>query len=183
VENARLGDKLDARKEGLMENEAGEARPASASRISLAIITEPGQANAFGTIHGGVLLKLADECGAVSALRHAGKGQITTAAIDSLMFLGPVYVGERVEIVAEVTYVGRTSIETRIEIFAEPYNRTEPRRVAVGYALYVALDQNVRRPHVVRPLLIETEADRLRQEQARARQAARLARRAEAREE
>jgi uncharacterized protein (TIGR00369 family) len=163
-----------------MENEAGEAKPASASRISLAIITEPGQANAFGTIHGGVLLKLADECGAVSALRHAGQGQITTAAIDSLMFLGPVHVGERVEIVAEVTYVGRTSIETRIDIYAEPYNRPEPRRVAVGYALYVALDQDVRRPRPVPPLLVETEADRSRLEQAQSRQAIRLARRADA---
>ena len=163
-----------------MENEPVEARPASASRISLAIITEPNQANAFGTIHGGVLLKLADECGAVSALRHAGKGQITTAAIDSMMFLGPVYVGERVEIVAEVTYVGRTSIEARVEIFAEPYDRAEPRRVAVGYGLYVALDEQVRRPRPVPPLLIETEADRIRFEQARARQAIRLAHRAEA---
>ncbi len=156
------------------------ARPASASRVSLAIITEPRQANAFGTIHGGVLLKLADECGAISALRHAGKGQVTTAAIDSLMFLGPVFVGERVEIVAEVSYVGRTSIETRIEIFAEPYERAEPRRVAIGYALYVALDEEDRRPRPVPPLRIETEADRLRMERARARQAVRLARRAEA---
>jgi uncharacterized protein (TIGR00369 family) len=163
-----------------MENEATEAKPASASRISLAIITDPGQANAFGTIHGGVLLRLADECGAVSALRHAGKGQLTTAAIDSMMFLGPVYVGERVEIVAEVTYVGRTSIETRIDIFAEPYDRPERRRVAIGYALYVALEEHVRRPRPVPPLLIETEGDRVRVEQARARQAVRLARRAAA---
>jgi uncharacterized protein (TIGR00369 family) len=163
-----------------METEGLVARPASASRVSLAIITEPRQANAFGTIHGGVLLKLADECGALSALRHAGKGQVTTAAIDSLMFLGPVYVGERVEIVAEVSYVGRASIETQIEIFAEPYERAEPRRVAIGYALYVALDEDVRRPRPVPPLLIETESDRLRMEQALARQAARLARRAEA---
>lgn len=163
-----------------MESEVGEPRPSSASRVSLAIITEPGQANSFGTIHGGVLLKLADECGAVSALRHAGTGQITTSAIDSLMFLGPVHVGERVEIVAEVSYVGRTSIETRIDIFAEPYERAEPRRVAIGYALYVALDEDVRRPRPVPPLRIETEADRRRLEQAHARQAARLARRAEA---
>jgi uncharacterized protein (TIGR00369 family) len=163
-----------------MEHEATEAKPASASRISLAIITDPGQANVFGTIHGGVLLRLADECGAVSALRHAGEGQMTTAAIDSMMFLGPVYVGERVEIVAEVTYVGRTSIETRIDIFAEPCYRPERRHVAIGYALYVALDEDVRRPRPVPPLLIETEADRLRIEQARARQAIRLARRAEA---
>ena len=95
-------------------------KPSSDSRMSLAIITEPSQANPFDTLHGGVILKLADECGGIAALRHAGKGQITTAAIDSMIFLGPVYVGERVEVTAEVTYVGRTSIETRIEVFAEP---------------------------------------------------------------
>jgi uncharacterized protein (TIGR00369 family) len=166
----------------LMEDEL-PAKPARASRISLAIITEPRQANAFGTLHGGVLLRLADECGAVSALRHAGRGQITTAAIDSMVFLEPVYVGERVEICAEVTYVGRTSIETRIEIFAEPFDQPQRRRVAVGYGLYVALDESGRRPRPVAPLLIETEADRRRQEAARARQAIRLARRADAQAE
>src|SRR5271156_4141363 len=107
------------------------ARPSAYSRVSLAIITEPGQANAFGTLHGGVILKLADECGGIAALRHAGKGQITTAAIDSMIFLGPVYVGERVEVTAEVTYVGRTSIETRIEVFAERIELLERRKVAI----------------------------------------------------
>src|SRR5271163_661564 len=119
-----------------MTSAAFPAKPASASRVSLAIITEPGQSNPFGTIHGGVILKLVDECGGIAALRHAGKGQITTAAIDSMMFLEPVYVGELVEISAEVTYVGRTSIETRIEIFAERIEVFERRKVAVGYALY-----------------------------------------------
>jgi uncharacterized protein (TIGR00369 family) len=163
-----------------METEEGQPKPASASRISLAIISEPSHANPYGNIHGGVLLKLADECGAISALRHAGHGEVTTAAIDSMMFLGPVFVGERVEIVAEVTYVGRTSIETRIDVYAEPCNRIERRRVATGYALYVSLDEEIGRPRPVPPLLIETEDDRVRLEQARARQEARLARRAEA---
>lgn len=163
-----------------METEEGQPKPASASRMTLAIVTEPGHANPYGNVHGGVLLKLADEAGAISALRHAGRGEITTAAIDSLMFLGPVYVGERVEIVAEVTYVGRTSIETRIDLYAEPCDRHEPRRVAMGHALYVSLDEVIGRPRVVPPLLIETEADRAGLEAARARQAARLARRAEA---
>lgn len=157
------------------------AKPASASRLSLAIITDPGQANAFGTLHGGVLLRLADECGAIAALRHAGGGRITTAAIDSFTFLSPVYVGERVELSAEVTHVGRTSIETRIEIIAEPLERAERRIVAVGYGLYVALEETGR-PTPVPPLLCETEADRKREEAAQARQAVRLARRAEARD-
>jgi uncharacterized protein (TIGR00369 family) len=156
-------------------------KPASDSRISLAIITEPGQANPFDTLHGGVILKLADECGGIAALRHAGKGQIRTAAIDSMIFLGPVYVGERVEITAEVTYVGRTSIETRIEIFAERIEVFERRKVAMGYALYVSLDETGRRPRPVPPLLIATEAGRRTAEAAQARQKIRLARRAEAR--
>lgn len=158
------------------------AKSAAESRVSLAIITEVGQANPYGTLHGGVLLRLADECGAVAALRHAGGVRITTAAIDSFTFLGPVHVGERVELTAEVTHVGRSSLEARVEIWAEPMDRIERRRVAVGYGLYVALDE-WGRPRAVPPLRSETEADRRRDEAARARQAVRLARRAEAREE
>ena len=163
-----------------MTSAAISAKPASASRVNLAIITEPWQSNPNGTIHGGVILKLVDECGAIAALRHAGKGQITTAAIDSMTFLGPVYMGERVEISAEVTYVGRTSIETRIEVFAEPIESALKRKVGVGYGLYVALNAVDQRPTPVPPLLIETDADRIGQKAAQTRQAARLARRVEA---
>jgi acyl-CoA hydrolase len=175
-------DKLGGEQRSVfMTNEAIPAKPASASRVTLAIITEPWQSNPNDTIHGGVILKLVDECGAIAALRHAGKGMITTAAIDSMTFIGPVYVGERVEISAEVTYAGRTSIETRIEVFAEPIENAVKRKVGVGYGLYVALDLENQRPRQVPSLLIETEADRINHQAAQARQAARLARRAEAR--
>jgi uncharacterized protein (TIGR00369 family) len=154
-------------------------KPASASRMSLAVITHPGQANAFGTLHGGVILRMADECGAIVALRHAGGGRITTAAIDSMVFLHPVYPGERLELEASVTYVGRSSIETRIEVFAEPLATAERRKVGGGYGLFVALDESGN-PRAVPPLLSETDADRARDAEALARQAARLARREEA---
>ena len=160
---------------------AEKPKRAADSRVSLAIITDPGQANAFGTVHGGVVLRLADECGAAAALRHAGGHTITTAAIDSMTFLSPVHVGERVELVAEVTHVGRTSIEARIEVYAEPMARAEKRNVGVGYGVYVALDEEGK-PCPVPPLLFETGAARLRDEAALARQAVRLARRAEAKQ-
>ena len=157
------------------------AKSPAESRLSLSFITEPSQANFFGTLHGGVLLKVADECGAIASLRHTGGGRITTAAIDSFTFLNPVFVGELVEVLAEVTHVGRTSLEARVEIFVEPLVRAERRRVAVGYGLFVALDETGR-PRPVPPLRLETEEDRRRDEAARARQAVRLARRAEAEE-
>src|SRR5271165_1014894 len=153
-------------------------RSAAASRVSLSIVIMPGQANFYGTLHGGVMLRLADECGAIAALRHVGHGQITTAAMDSMIFLG-----ERVEVIAEVTYVGRSSLESRIEIFAERLERADRRKIGVGYGLYVALDENARRHEQVPPLLSETAADHRRDEFARARQAIRLARRAEVRAE
>jgi len=155
-------------------------RPAAQSRMLLAMVTEPGQTNPFGTLHGGVLLRLADECGAIAALRHSGRGRITTAAIDGISFLGPVYVGERIEIEAVVTYVGRTSIETRIEIHAEPIELAERRLVAMGHALYVALDDTGIHPRPVPPLLLETEEDRREFDNGRARQAIRLERRRQA---
>jgi acyl-CoA hydrolase len=41
-----------------MTSEAILAKPARAPRVNLAIITEPSQSNAFGTIHGGVIIAL-----------------------------------------------------------------------------------------------------------------------------
>ncbi|WP_250846802.1 acyl-CoA thioesterase [Aquisphaera insulae] len=155
-------------------------RASSASRVTLAVLITPEKTNPYGTLHGGVLLRLADECGAIAALRHVGHGQITTAAFDSFTFIDPVHVGERVELVAEVTYAGRTSMEALIEIHAEPFTKAEPRKVGVGYAVYVSLGEMDGKPLPVPPLLCETEADRRRDEQARARQSIRLARRAEA---
>ena len=160
--------------------------PASASRATLAQITRHGDANAFGTVHGGVLLRLADECGAIAALRHATSGpgsrvrMITTAAIDAFTFLAPVGVGERLEVAAEVTRVGRSSIEARIEVHAEDLARSAPRLVAVGYGLFVALDEH-RSPTAATPLLTVTADDRARDLAAQRRQAARLALRDEAR--
>ena len=153
-------------------------RAAADSRVSLAIITEPGHANAFGAIHGGVLLRLADECGALAAFRHSNAAQITTAALDAFTFLTPVRVGERMELTAEVTHVGRSSIEARIEVHAEPLPRADRRLVAAGFGLYVALDTEGR-PSPAPPLKTETETDRRRAVEAQLRRQARLARRAE----
>jgi uncharacterized protein (TIGR00369 family) len=153
-----------------------QPKPPSASRASLAIITDPSQANAFGIIHGGVILRLLDECGALAAFRHHGGASITTATIDGVTFLSPVRVGERVHLAAEITHVGCTSMEARIVVTAEPLAIAAPRKVAVGYGLYVALNEEGR-PVPVAPLLSNDEAETRAAEE---RQRIRLARRSAA---
>ncbi|MGH2522687.1 MAG: acyl-CoA thioesterase, partial [Anaerolineales bacterium] len=78
---------------------------------------------------------------------------------------------------AELTYVGRSSIEVRLEVTAQNLLTGERTHTNTAYFVYVALDE-MGRPAGVPPLLFETDAERRQGETARERQAYRLAQRA-----
>ena len=150
-----------------------DGKPISASRVVISQVMGPTEANVHGNVHGGVIMKLADEAGGVAALRHCRR-PLVTVAIDSLSFLHPVRIGNLLTLHAEVTYVGRTSVETEVRVEAENMLTGQVTHVASAYVVYVALDEHGR-PTPVPPLLAETEEDRRRIEQARLRREARLA--------
>ncbi len=152
------------------------AKTAEASRSSLSMLTRPDHANVYGNVHGGVLLRLADEVASLVAMRHAHGREVATAVLDSFTFLGPVRVGEKLDGHAVIAHVGRTSMDIEFELFAEPLTTFEIRLVAKGHGLWVALGRDGK-PTPVPPLKVETEDDRRRAETALARQAERLARR------
>ena len=69
------------------------AQSARASQISLNQLMLPEHANALGNVHGGVIMKMVDEAGAIAAMRHA-RLPCVTIAIDSMTFKQPVHVGQ-----------------------------------------------------------------------------------------
>ena len=77
------------------------------STVTLTKIVMPGQANAVGTLFGGVVLAMMDEAAAIVALRHARK-PVVTVHIDNVDFKAPIYQGEAVEVTARLVSVGRT---------------------------------------------------------------------------
>ncbi|MDO9300948.1 MAG: acyl-CoA thioesterase, partial [Anaerolineales bacterium] len=79
-----------------------------ASRISIAQLMQPEHANNLGNVHGGWIMKLADEAGALACMRHAQR-RVVTVAVDSFVFRQPIKIGDLVILNAEVTYTGRTS--------------------------------------------------------------------------
>ncbi len=149
-----------------------DSRPISASRVVISQVMGPTEANVHGNVHGGVIMKLVDEAGAVAALRHCRRS-LVTVAIDSLSFLHPVRIGNLLTLHAEVTYVGRTSVETAVRVEAEHMLTGQVTHVASAYVVYVALDEQGR-PAPVPPLTPESDEDRRRMEQARMRREARL---------
>jgi acyl-CoA hydrolase len=79
-------------------------------------------------------------------------------------------VGHLVMCSAELTYVGRTSMEVRVEVIAENPLRSNARTTNVAYLVYVAIDANGR-PIEVPELEYETPEQHLRAQRAEQRQA------------
>jgi uncharacterized protein (TIGR00369 family) len=149
------------------------AKPVRASRISIAQLMQPEHANNLGNVHGGWIMKLVDEAGALACMRHAQR-RVVTVAIDSMVFRNPIKIGDLVLLTAEVTYVGRTSIEVEVQVEAENPITGERTHTNTAYLVYVALDDGGK-PVPVAPLKAETEAEKQKLEEARRRQARRLA--------
>jgi uncharacterized protein (TIGR00369 family) len=134
------------------------AQSARASEISLNQLMLPEHANALGNVHGGVIMKMVDEAGAIVAMRHARKPCVTIA-IDSMTFKQPVHVGQLMVCQARVTYVGRSSIEVQVLVHAENVMTREITHTNSAYVVYVSLGPDGRSASAP-PLLLETDEDR-----------------------
>jgi uncharacterized protein (TIGR00369 family) len=128
----------------------------------------PQDANSLGNVHGGVIMRMADEAGALVAMRHAGM-PVVTVAVDSMTFMEPILLGNLVQCKAEITYAGRTSMEVRVEVVAENPLQGNSKMTNIAYLVYVALGLDGR-PTEVPEILFETNEERARAEQAKARQ-------------
>lgn len=129
-------------------------------------------ANLLGNVHGGWIMKLVDEAGALACMRHAQR-KVVTVAIDSMTFREPIKIGDLVTLNAEVTYTGRTSMEAKVDVLAENPVTRERSHTNTAYLVYVALDDGGK-PTDIPQLEAETEAERLKLAQAKERQERRL---------
>ena len=145
-----------------------------ASRVTLSQLMHPEHANLLGNVHGGWIMKLVDEAGALACMRHAQK-KVVTVAMDSMTFRQPIKLGDLVILNAEVTYTGHTSMEVEVQVVAENPITGERTPTNTAYLVYVALD-DAGCPTAVPPVKAETEEEKQKIEQARERQKQRLKR-------
>ena len=147
-------------------------KPISASRVILSQLMHPEHANLLGNVHGGWIMKLVDEAGALTCMRHAQR-KVVTVTIDSMDFRQPIRIGDLVILNAEVSYTGRTSMEATVEVHAENPITGLQTHTNTAFLVYVALDDSGR-PTPVPPLVAETEEEKQKMEQAQERQQRRL---------
>jgi acyl-CoA thioesterase YciA len=118
--------------------------PASPSGvISLQTIAMPADTNWNGDIFGGWLMAQMDLAGAVAARKRA-HGRITTVAVESMVFLHPVKIGDVISCYTFIERIGTTSMKIRIEVWetADPCQPTV--KLTEGVYTYVAIDEQGR---------------------------------------
>ena len=134
--------------------EAG--KKASQSLTEQQYLILPAHINHYGRLFGGQLLKWIDELAGIVAMRHCGC-TVTTAAIDNLQFQAPAYTGDMVVLRGWVTYVGRTSMEVRVDTYREALDGTRE-MINRAYIDMVAINCKGK-PTPVPPLVLETEEE------------------------
>ncbi len=137
-----------------------QPRSPSSTSVTISELMTPEHANFLGKVFGGSILALLDKCAYVTASRFAGTICVT-ASFERVDFHSPIEVGELVHLTGTVDYVGRTSLQVRIEVEAENIHRRTLRHTNSCIVTMVAIDEEGR-PTPVPRLHPQTREEKLR---------------------
>ena len=98
-----------------MERKAKHVYESKTTQIQILM---PRHINGYNRLFGGKLVEWIDVVAAVTARRHSGCN-VTTACIDNLQFQSGAHANNTIVIEGQLTWVGRTSMEVRVDTFVE----------------------------------------------------------------
>mgnify|MGYP000896163756 CR=1 FL=1 len=111
--------------------------------LVLRTLAMPRDTNPRGDIFGGWILSQMDIAAGLMAAEVA-QGRAVTVAVDDVVFLQPVAVGDTICVHAELVRVGRSSLDLKLEVWARglvTIYEEERELVAEGTFRYVAVDE------------------------------------------
>ncbi len=101
----------------------------------------PNDTNTLNNLMGGRLLHWMDIAAAISAQKHCNR-IVVTASVDNVSFKQPIKLGDVVTIEAKVTRAFNTSVEVRLDVWAENIPSGTRVKSNEAYYTFVALDQD-----------------------------------------
>lgn len=108
------------------------------TKVTLAHVMQPFDANHIGNVHGGSIIKLIDTAAGVVATRYA-RGNAVTVSIERLDFHSPVYLGNLLILKVSMNYVGSSSMVIGVRAEAEDLKTGEIHDTASAYLTFVAI--------------------------------------------
>ena len=133
----------------------------------------PEHANNLGTLHGGRLMDWIMLSGTISSSKLA-KATTLLGAADSIDFLNPVKVGEIVILESWVEYVGTSSLETTVRVYAENLESGEKKFITLSNLAFVAINNRGEPLKVSSEIIPNNETEKKVVEKAKTRREHRL---------
>jgi len=118
-----------------------DSPPKPKGELVIRTVAMPADTNPNGDIFGGWIMSQMDIGSGILASKTAQR-RVATVAVEGMSFLHPVKVGDTVACYAWVERIGRTSMTIPVEVWVQPYRRTEQTRVTHAVFTYVALDES-----------------------------------------
>lgn len=117
----------------------------------------PEHLNGAGRMFGGKLMEWIDELAGFVAIRHSQQNVIT-ASVDNLRFIRGAYLGDLIVLIGKMTFVGKTSMEVRVDTYVETMDGIR-KPINRAYLTLVAIDAEGK-PVEVPGLIIQTESEK-----------------------
>jgi len=111
----------------------------SETRIFKAVF--PNTTNHYDTLFGGTAMQLMDEVAFITATRFS-RHRMVTVSSDKIDFTKPIPAGTIIELVGKVSYLGRTSLKVRVEIYIEEMYSYSREKAVNGEFTFVAIDED-----------------------------------------
>lgn len=128
------------------------------SKIEMAELILPNDANVLGNVLGGRVMHWIDLAAATAAHKHCN-AICVTASLERLSFLNPIKVGQLAHLKARVVCTGNTSLITKVDVFAEDMDTGEINMTSEAYLTFVCLDKNGK-PRKVPPVKLGSDEEK-----------------------
>jgi len=118
--------------------------PGKSPKESHTIMNElvlPNDTNTMNNLMGGRLLHWMDIAAAISAQKHCNR-LVVTVSVDNVSFKHSIKLGDVITIEAKVTRAFTTSVEVRIDVWAQNIPSGTRIKSNEAYYTFVALDEN-----------------------------------------
>lgn len=110
----------------------------SRTRVFKAVF--PADTNHYDTLFGGTALQWMDEVAFIAATRYT-REKVVTVSSDKVNFKTPIPAGSIVELDAQVTKVGNTSLEVNVDVYKEDMYSDKRELALHGSFVFVSIDK------------------------------------------
>jgi acyl-CoA hydrolase len=111
------------------------------NQIIFQFISEPGDVNFGGKVHGGAVMKWIDQA-AFACASSWSEGYAVTIYVGGIRFIKPIRIGDLVKVVAKVILTGTSSMHIAVDVYSRHTSEHKYHKTPHCVIVFVAVDEH-----------------------------------------